>query len=98
MSLTRTRSELVQAAIDFSDIMASEVMTARVDVVALDIDEDMADQIETIENAPFSRIPVYEDSVDNVIGVLYLNHFLKALAGRREAGYTQPDHAAVLCL
>ena len=79
--LDEDRSELVQAAIDFSDIMASEVMTARVDVVALDIDEDMADQIETIENAPFSRIPVYEDSVDNVIGVLYLNHFLKALAG-----------------
>ena len=79
--LDEDRSELVQAAIDFSDIMASEVMTARVDVVALDIDEDMADQIEMIENAPFSRIPVYEDSVDNVIGVLYLNHFLKALAG-----------------
>lgn len=38
--LDEERSELVQAAIDFSDIMASEVMTARVDVVALDIDED----------------------------------------------------------
>ena len=79
--LDEDRSELVQAAIDFSDIMASEVMTARVDVVALDIDEDMAETLEIIENAPFSRIPVYEDSVDNVIGVLYLNHFLKALAG-----------------
>ena len=82
--LDEDRSELVQAAIDFSDIMASEVMTARVDVVALDIDEDMAEQIETIENAPFSRIPVYEDSVDNVIGVLYLNHFLKELAGNEK--------------
>ena len=70
--LDEDRSELVQAAIDFSDIMASEVMTARVDVVALDIDEDMADQIETIENAPFSRIPVYEDSVDNVIRSLLM--------------------------
>ena len=79
--LDEDRSELVQAAIDFSDIMASEVMTARVDVVALDIDEDMSETLEIIENAPFSRIPVYEDSIDNVIGVLYLNHFLKALAG-----------------
>ena len=79
--LDEDRSELVQAAIDFSDIMASEVMTARVDVVALDIDEDMAEKLRVIESAPYSRIPVYEDSIDNIIGVLYLNHFLKALAG-----------------
>ncbi len=79
--LDEDRSELVQAAIDFSDIMASEVMTARVDVVALDIDEDMAEKLRVIESAPYSRIPVYEGSIDNIIGVLYLNHFLKALAG-----------------
>lgn len=79
--LDEDRSELVQAAIDFSDIMASEVMTARVDVVALDIDEDDAEKLRIIDTAPYSRIPVYEDSVDNIIGVLYLNHFLKALAG-----------------
>lgn len=84
--LDEERSELVQAAIDFSDIMASEVMTARVDVVAVDIDEDYAEQLNVIDNAPYSRIPVYEDSVDNIVGVLYLNHFLKALAGDE-----QPD-------
>ena len=77
--LDEDRSELVQAAIDFSDISAFEVMTARVDVVAIDIDDDWNDVLETIDNAPYSRIPVYEDSVDNVIGVLYLNRFLKAL-------------------
>lgn len=77
--LDEDRSELVQAAIEFSDVMAYEVMTARVDVVALDIDDDWNEQLATIESAPYSRIPVYEDSVDNVIGVLYLNHFLKAL-------------------
>ncbi len=73
------RSELVQAAIDFSEISADEVMTARVDMEAIDIDDDWDDILRTIEEAPFSRLPVYEDSVDNVIGVLYLNHFLKAL-------------------
>ena len=74
--LDEDRSELVQAAIDFSDIMASEVMTARVDVVALDIDEDMAETLEIIENAPFSRIPVYEDSEDNIRGILYSRDLL----------------------
>ena len=81
--LDEDRSELVQAAIDFSDVMASEVMTARVDVVALDIDDDWNEQLATIDSAPYSRIPVYEDSIDNVIGVLYLNHFLKALTDEK---------------
>jgi len=77
--LDEERSELVQAAIDFPEIAASEVMTARVDVHAIDIDDDWNDIISAIEDAPYSRIPVYEDSIDNIIGVLYLNRFLKAL-------------------
>ena len=81
--LDEDRSELVQAAIEFSDVMAYEVMTARVDVVALDIDDDWNELLATIESAPYSRIPVYEDSIDNVIGVLYLNHFLKALTDEK---------------
>lgn len=77
--LDEERSELLQAAIDFSEVSVLEVMTARVDVCALDIDDDWDDIISVIEDAPYSRLPVYEDSIDNVIGVLYLNHFLKAL-------------------
>ncbi len=77
--LDEDRSELLQAAIDFADISALEVMTARVDVQALDIDDDWEELIAQVEEAPFSRLPVYEGSVDNIIGVLYLNRFLKAL-------------------
>ena len=77
--LDEDRSELVQAAIDFSEISASEVMTARVDVQAIDIDDSWEEIIAQVEAAPYSRLPVYEDSIDNIIGVLYLNHFLKAL-------------------
>ena len=77
--LDEERSELVRSAIDFSEIMASEVMTARVDIVAIDIDDDREAILETIEQAPYSRLPVYQDSIDNIIGVLYLNHFLKAM-------------------
>ena len=82
--LDEDRSELVQAAIDFSDVSAYEVMTARVDVNAIDIDDDMDEILAAIDEAQYSRIPVYEDSVDNVIGVLYLNHFLKALIDEDE--------------
>lgn len=72
------RSELLQAALDFSDISASEVMTSRVDMVAIDIDDDWDEILEIIDNAPYSRLPVYENSLDNIIGILYLNHFFKA--------------------
>lgn len=73
------RSDLLQAALDFSEISASEVMTARVDMEAIDIEDDWDDIAAALESTSFSRIPVYEDSVDNVIGVLYLNHYFKAL-------------------
>ena len=78
--LDEDQSELVQAAIDFADVSALEVMTARVDVCAIDIEDDWEDILSVIEEAPYSRLPVYEGSVDNIIGVLYLNHFLKALS------------------
>ena len=78
--LDEDQSELFQAAIDFSETSAFEVMTARVDVQAIDIEDDWDDILAIIEDAPFTRLPVYEGSIDNVIGILYLNHFLKAMA------------------
>lgn len=78
--LDEDQSELVQAAIDFSETSALEVMTARVDVQAIDIEDNWDDILAIIEDAPFTRLPVYEGSIDNVIGILYLNHFLKAMA------------------
>ena len=78
--LDEDQSELVQAAIDFSETSAFEVMTARVDVQAIDNEDDWDDILAIIEDAPFTRLPVYEGSIDNVIGILYLNHFLKAMA------------------
>ena len=71
--------ELISAAIDFSEVSAQEVMTARVDMLAIDVDDSWDEIMDTIEMSSYSRIPVYEDSIDNIIGVLYLNHLLKAL-------------------
>lgn len=73
-------SELIQNAIDFSDISASEVMTARVDVQAIDIDDPWEEILTFICNTAYSRIPVYEDSIDNIIGILHLNVFFREVA------------------
>ncbi len=76
--LDEDSSELVSAAIDFSEIPVSEVMTARVDVLAIDVDDDPEEIRRQIADSPYSRIPVYEDGIDNIIGVLLVNHYLKA--------------------
>ena len=73
------RSELLLSALDFSQIQVMDVMTARVDVEALDVDEDWRALLLDRDDAPLSRIPVYEGSIDNIVGVLYLNRFFRAL-------------------
>lgn len=78
--LDSERSDLVSAAIDFSDISAHEIMTARVDVEAIDIDDSMSKIKKQIVGSTRSRMPVYEGSIDNVIGIIHLNHLLKAFA------------------
>ncbi len=78
--LDEEESELVQAAIAFRDISASEAMTARVDVMAIDIEDDWDEILDVVRKSHYTRIPVYEESIDNVIGVLHMNRFLKELS------------------
>lgn len=89
--LDEERSELLQSALDFSEVSASEAMTARVDVVAIDIEDDWEDILKVIENTTYSRLPVYEGGIDNIIGFLYLNHYLKALVDEKK-----PDMRSLL--
>lgn len=78
--LDEDESELITAAIDFGDVSAFEVMTARVDMEALDIDEPWEEILRIVDETDYSRLPVYEETVDHIIGVLHLNIFLKAVA------------------
>ncbi len=74
------QSEIVAAAIDFSDVSARDVMTARVDIEAIDIDDPVGEILKQVSRSRKSRFPVYKDSIDNIIGVMHLNPFLKAMA------------------
>jgi len=77
-------SELVQNAIDFPDVTAQECMTSRVDMAAIDVDDSLEDILNFVDKLPYTRIPVYEGSVDNIVGILHLNHLFKYLADYRE--------------
>ena len=74
------RAELLQSALDFDDVLAYEVITPRVDMVTIDIEDSFGEILETANDSGYTRIPVYEDTVDNIIGILHLNHFYKMLA------------------
>lgn len=78
--LEESESEMVRSALDFDETTAEEILTPRVDVVFLNI-EDSPEKIKDciLENR-YSRIPVFENTTDNIIGILHTRDYLEALA------------------
>lgn len=78
--LEESESEMVRSALDFDETTAEEILTPRVDVTFINI-EDSQEKIKNIiiENR-YSRIPVYKDTVDNIIGILHTRDYLESLA------------------
>ena len=79
--LDEEQCDLLQNALDFDDVLAYEIITHRVDMDAIDIRDPYEVNIRKCEETKYSRLPVYEDSTDNIIGILHLNHFYKNYVG-----------------
>ena len=77
-------AELVRSALDISDVEAHEIMTPRVDVFAINIEDDIKEIIKEGEIFKHSRIPVYEDTIDNIIGILPIKELAKAIFKEEE--------------
>ena len=77
-------SELVQSALKFNDITVKEVLTHRVDIVAVDVNEDIDKVLEIAIKERFSRIPVYDKSIDKIIGILHSRDLLEAKISGKE--------------
>lgn len=71
--------DLLQNALDFDEVLAYQIITPRVDMEALDIRDLYDVNINKILETTYSRLPVYEDTPDSIIGVLYINHAMKAM-------------------
>lgn len=76
--LTAERGELMSSALDFADIPVESVLTARVDVAAVDVEDSPEEILAYIREQRHSRLPVYEGSIDNVIGILQIRKYIKA--------------------
>lgn len=82
--LDEEQCDLLQNALDFDDVLAYEVITPRVDMDAIDIRDPYEKNIEKIMQCTHSRIPVYEDTPDHIIGILHLNHVFKRLVDNEQ--------------
>ena len=76
-TIDESQSDLIASALSFSDVTVEAILTPRVDLVALDVDEDPEEILDVIKNTNHSRIPVYENTIDNIIGVLQTRKFMK---------------------
>ena len=77
-TLDENQSDLISSALEFGDLTAESILTPRVDISAIDIEDDPKDILAFIKEQTHSRIPVYEGSIDNIIGVLQIRKYLKS--------------------
>ena len=85
--------KMITGVFAFDDTLAYEIMTPRTDVFAIDINDPAEDYIDELMELRYSRIPVYDDDLDNIIGILYIKDYLiKA----REEGFDNVDIHSIL--
>lgn len=71
--------QLLNNVFEFNDIIVSEIMTPRTDMYAIDINDKIEDVLDEIDEFKYSRIPVYEENVDDIKGILFVKDILKPL-------------------
>lgn len=84
--LDAEKGELVHSALMFADVTVESVLTSRVDVAAIDIEDSQENILATITEEKHSRLPVYRKSIDNIIGVLQIRKYIKTYL-REGAGF-----------
>jgi putative hemolysin len=87
--------KLLQSIVDFGDTLVREVMTPRPDMVAISADATLAELRELFQEQEYSRIPVYGENLDNILGLVYVKDLIQ-LEGASEEAHLQPDLTPLL--
>ncbi len=82
--LEKQEREMITGVLEFTDATVAEVMVPRVDMVAAECGKTVEEMVTFAEEAGHSRIPVYRETVDNIVGVLYTKDLLKGIAEGKE--------------
>ena len=91
-TINSDEQELINAVFTFGDLKVRDVMTPRVNIFMINIDDSISKIKKMIKEEKYSRIPVYEDSKDNVIGILNIKDIFLSL----KANYTNDDLKSIL--
>jgi len=91
-SILSDQSELIQNAIEFNELEAWDVLTPRVDIKAIELDSTKKDVAKMFLDTGFSRLPVYEDDLDKILGVLNQKDFHNYISGTKKtiSDYVKP--------
>ncbi len=73
--LDEEESTLIKSAIEFNDLEVGDIFTPRIDITAVSVDEKIEDIKQKFKDSGYSRLPVYEDDLDNIVGFLYYKDF-----------------------
>lgn len=70
------QKDMVNNVFEFDDITAGEIMTPRIDVVSVDVDDPLTEALRLAVDNGYSRLPIYEEDIDHIIGILYIKDLL----------------------
>ena len=82
-TLKQTESDMIQSVFEFKNKLIKEILTPRVDVIALNSTNSLDDAMDMIIDKKYSKIPIYKNSIDNIKGVLYAKDIIPYLIGSR---------------
>lgn len=77
--IEKTQKDMINNIFDFDDITVAEVMTHRTDIVAVELEDNIFDVVKTVIEEGFSRIPVYKDDLDHIVGVIFAKDLLRLI-------------------
>ncbi len=75
-ALDEEEQKMIENVLELSSTAADEIMTPRTDIVAVEVNSDLQKVVETITSAGHTRVPVYEENIDNIIGLVYAKDLL----------------------
>jgi putative hemolysin len=82
-----TEKEMIEAVVQFRNRTVAQVMTPRTEIEAIELTNDLGQVTKAVRDIGHSRIPVYEESLDHIVGIFYVKDLMKWLAGEARSGH-----------
>jgi putative hemolysin len=88
--LDEEEQKMIESVLELSDSTADEIMTPRTDIIAVEVNSDLQTVLDTVREAGHTRVPVYEENIDNIVGLVYAKDLLAEI-GKDPADFKLRD-------